>query len=279
MATPAIQATGNLLHEAEDNLFIKDLPSNGDWKSSATTKGRLTWQLIFAVVVVSFGTWFPIGYSYASTNTPQAIIIEWIRSVKCARLAGPVAFSQVFFNDSQKGPVPAYDDAMQDIWCKAVAENEEHLVLSENAELNRIWAIVGATVGGGALLSLWSTNWWLKRFGSKNTMLINNFIGVVGTVLASLCVEAASFEMLIVGRFIWGVNIGISISVPPMYIAEISPASLRGATGTFPGVCFVGGAFTAVVLGLPQLLGGQNVVVREQAVFWSLFLSCIFIRY
>ncbi|GAU94290.1 hypothetical protein RvY_06090-1 [Ramazzottius varieornatus] len=154
---------------------------------------------------------------------------------------------------------------MQDIWCKAVAENEEHLVLSENAELNRIWAIVGATVGGGALLSLWSTNWWLKRFGSKNTMLINNFIGVVGTVLASLCVEAASFEMLIVGRFIWGVNIGISISVPPMYIAEISPASLRGATGTFPGVCFVGGAFTAVVLGLPQLLGTEQL---WPVIFW-----------
>ena len=129
-------------------------------------------------------------------------------------------------------------------------------MLSGNAELRKIWAIVGAAVAGGAFVSLWSTNWWLSRFGSKNTMLINNGIGIVGTMLASLCVEAASFEMLIIGRFIWGLNIGISVSVAPLYITEISQPTLRGAMGTFPGVCFVAAQLIAIVLGFPQLLGG-----------------------
>ncbi|GAU91874.1 hypothetical protein RvY_04049 [Ramazzottius varieornatus] len=240
-----------------DNGHSMGVPS-GDRKIKTlpASKERLTWQLLFVVVAVSFGTWFPIGYSYAVTNAPQAIIINWVRSVKCFRLGGsPTLLPSSNETEDLSEKHQADQDFTRKLWCETVPENEEHLLLAENTELNTIWAIVGAAIAGGAFVSLWSTNWWLGRFGSKNTMLINNGIGIVGTLLASLCVEAASYEMLIIGRFIWGLNIGIAVSVAPLYVTEISPTSLRGATGTFPGICLVSGSFVAIVLGLPQLLG------------------------
>ena len=142
-----------------------------------------------------------------------------------------------------------------DLWCTPVPEEQESRMLDMNAELNTIWALTGAAVPSGAFISLWSTSFWLNRFGSKQTLLYNNCIGFVGAVLTGMCVMSHSYEMLIVGRLVLGFNIGIAVSVVPLFCTEISPPNWRGAMGTVPGVTLVFGQLVAIVLGLPQLLG------------------------
>ncbi|XP_073411907.1 solute carrier family 2, facilitated glucose transporter member 9-like isoform X7 [Dendrobates tinctorius] len=61
--------------------------------------------------------------------------------------------------------------------------------------------------------------------------------------------------------------IGISLSVVPMYLGEISPKNLRGFLGLMPSLFICLGVFTAQVLGLPELLGQDE--------YWPLFLSLI----
>jgi MFS transporter, SP family, xylose:H+ symportor len=86
------------------------------------------------------------------------------------------------------------------------------------------WAIASALTGclAGALLA----DYFSTRFGRKRSMVIAALFFLacsVGTALPD------SFTAFIVYRIIGGIGVGIASMVVPMYIAEIAPASKRGA--------------------------------------------------
>lgn len=79
--------------------------------------------------------------------------------------------------------------------------------------------LVGAAIaalGGGRLAD---------RIGRRTTLLFTGAIFVVG---ALLCAVAPSVNLLIAGRVLVGVGIGLASTVVPLYISEISPAGARG---------------------------------------------------
>ncbi len=61
--------------------------------------------------------------------------------------------------------------------------------------------------------------------GRKKTLFL---LAVLYFVSSAGCAVATSWSMLVVARFIGGIAIGGASVVAPMYIAEISPARLRG---------------------------------------------------
>ncbi len=78
--------------------------------------------------------------------------------------------------------------------------------------------LLGAAVGalsGGRIAD------WLGR---RLTLLITSIIFIAGAII---CALAGSLQMLVAGRLIVGLGIGLS-SVVPVYISEISPANARG---------------------------------------------------
>ncbi|MDE3136933.1 MAG: sugar porter family MFS transporter [Acidobacteriota bacterium] len=79
--------------------------------------------------------------------------------------------------------------------------------------------LVGAAIaalGGGRLAD---------RFGRRATLLLTAAIFVVGAVL---CAAAPTAGLLVAGRVIVGLGIGLSSTTVPLYISEISPAKARG---------------------------------------------------
>src|SRR5207253_264706 len=74
--------------------------------------------------------------------------------------------------------------------------------------------LVGAAVGalsGGRLADI---------FGRRFMLLITALIFVVGAIV---CAAAPSLSVLVIGRLIVGLGIGLSCSTVPIYISEVSP--------------------------------------------------------
>lgn len=88
-------------------------------------------------------------------------------------------------------------------------------------------------------------------------MLMANVIAVFAVVFMGFSKLAASFEMLIVGRFIVGLYSGLSTGFVPIYVEEISPTSIRGALGTLHQL--------GVVIGILIAQVSRNVVLDS----WS----------
>ena len=78
--------------------------------------------------------------------------------------------------------------------------------------------------------------------GRKRTVLICCALYIVGT----FCMSAAQdFTLLLLGRIITGLGVGVSFVVTPIYITEISPPSARGMLSTCFDISINGG----IVLG------------------------------
>ena len=80
--------------------------------------------------------------------------------------------------------------------------------------------MVGAALG--ALLAGWLSG----HLGRKRSLILGAVLFVAGSVLSGL---AWSPDVLIVGRFVLGLAIGIASFTAPLYLAEIAPESIRGA--------------------------------------------------
>lgn len=93
----------------------------------------------------------------------------------------------------------------------------------ENSAAMRGWAMSSALVGclAGALLS----GKWSDKYGRKKMLIIASFLFVVSALGTG---AANQFFWFIFYRIVGGFGIGIASNVSPVYIAEVSPAYVRG---------------------------------------------------
>ncbi|KAG8631258.1 hypothetical protein KVT40_000398 [Elsinoe batatas] len=78
---------------------------------------------------------------------------------------------------------------------------------------------------GGAMLGTIINMLFAHKLGRKMTIFYGATVGLVGAALQG---GAAAMAMLIIGRFIGGVSVGMLTSTIPMYAAELSEAKYRG---------------------------------------------------
>lgn len=87
----------------------------------------------------------------------------------------------------------------------------------------RGWAMSSALIGclAGALLS----GVWSDKYGRKKMLIIASFLFVLSAIGTG---AVDNFTYFIIYRIVGGLGIGIASNVSPVYIAEVSPARVRG---------------------------------------------------
>uniref|UniRef100_A0A8C9FSP3 Solute carrier family 2 member 9 n=1 Tax=Pavo cristatus TaxID=9049 RepID=A0A8C9FSP3_PAVCR len=128
----------------------------------------------------------------------------------------------------------------------------------DESTLTLLWSVTVSIFAIGGLVGAIIVTPIVKFFGRKCTLLLNNVFAVTAAILMSLSQLAGSFEMLILGRIIMGVDAGISLSALPMYLSEISPKEIRGSLGQVTAIFICVGVFTGQVLGLPEIFGTES---------------------
>ncbi len=85
--------------------------------------------------------------------------------------------------------------------------------------------LVVAVVLAGAAVGALTGGRLADALGRRITLVLTSLIFIAGAII---CASAVSLSMLVAGRVIVGVGIGVACSTVPMYISEVSPAHARG---------------------------------------------------
>ncbi|KAB0406004.1 hypothetical protein E2I00_008696, partial [Balaenoptera physalus] len=117
--------------------------------------------------------------------------------------------------------------------------------------LTMLWALSVAIFSVGGMISSFLIGVISQWLGRKRAMLFNNALAVLGGALMGLAKAAASYELLILGRFLIGAYSGLTSGLVPMYVGEIAPTHLRGALGTLNQLAIVIGILIAQLVLLP----------------------------
>ncbi|KAK2858858.1 hypothetical protein Q5P01_003478 [Channa striata] len=120
------------------------------------------------------------------------------------------------------------------------------LLLKKELELSALWQelLISSTVAAAALSALLG-GFLNGLFGRRVCILLASFFFTVGGIVLS---TAPGKEVLLTGRLIVGVGLGIASMTVPVYIAEASPPHLRGQLVTINTLFITGGQFTASLI-------------------------------
>ncbi|XP_066546500.1 solute carrier family 2, facilitated glucose transporter member 1 isoform X2 [Amia ocellicauda] len=135
--------------------------------------------------------------------------------------------------------------------------------------LTTLWSLSVAIFSVGGIFGSFSVGLFVNRFGRRNSMLMANVLALLAAVLMGFSKLAASWEMLIIGRFVVGLYSGLSTGFVPMYVGEIAPTALRGALGTLHQLGIVIGILMAQIFGMEAIMGNASL--------WPILLGFTFI--
>ncbi|KAM5191451.1 solute carrier family 2, facilitated glucose transporter member 9 [Mantella aurantiaca] len=182
-------------------------------------KKDFTWQLIMASLAGALGSSFLYGYNLSVVNAPALYIRQ-------------------LYNESWSR---RYDQTIS------------------SSTISILWSVTVSIFAIGGLVGAQLVTPMVKLLGRKTTLLINNLFAIAAALLMSLANLADIPELIIVGRFVMGVDGGIALSTLPMYLNEISPKRIRGSLGQVTAILICVGVFTGQVLGLPEIFGQESL--------------------
>ncbi|CAH1799335.1 unnamed protein product [Owenia fusiformis] len=210
-----------------DEPLLRDRPGNHRFGSidpdsahvQNMTRKNFTKSLLFSIFACVIGSSYQFGFNTGVLNAPQKVIEKFI--------------NETYTN--QTG----------------------HEI--QESTLTLLWSITVSIYCIGGMIGGFAAGYLCNGFGRKRTMLANILLNIVAGVMAVLSKYFGGYELLIAGRFMMGINCGISTGVAPLYLSEIAPTNLRGTSGTINQFAIVVGILVAQVLGLKQILGTSDL--------------------
>ena len=124
--------------------------------------------------------------------------------------------------------------------------------------------VVTSWVTLGALFGSLSGGELADRIGRRNTLLVAGSIFTLGALVEALSPTA---PVLIGGRLIVGLGVGVAAVAAPLYAAELAPAALRGRFVSAYQLAIAAGIFLAYLI--------DGVLTMDGGWRWMLAASCI----
>jgi len=190
----------------------------------------LNFRLAFAIAAGAFGSAFQHGYNTGVVNAPQKMVMSWIQG-ECNETEQIQPQGSV--SDSEKPD------------CMAIGE------------VTLIWSWIVASFCVGGIIGGSTVGVVASRLGRKGGLLLNNILMAISGVFLFSAKYADSWELLIVGRLVIGINSGLNAGLAPMYLSEISPTALRGAVGTVYQLIITISILLSQILGMTNVLGND----------------------
>ncbi|CAN6447120.1 unnamed protein product [Victoria cruziana] len=128
-----------------------------------------------------------------------------------------------------------------------------------------VGAFIGSAMGG----------WINDAYGRKRATLLADIVFVIGAIFMA---AAPDPYVLIFGRFLVGLGVGIASVTAPVYIAEASPSQIRGGLVSMNVLMITGGQFLSYVVNLAftEVTGTWRWMLGVSAVPAVLQLSLMF---
>lgn len=136
------------------------------------------------------------------------------------------------------------------------------------------FAVASALLGAAA--GAMSAGRLADKIGRLKVMKIAAVLFFVSAIVTGLAPEVVT---LVVGRIIGGLGVGIASVIAPAYIAETSPARIRGRLGSLQQLAIVTGIFLSLLVDyvLAEMAGGakEELWLGMQAWRWMFFTMAV----
>ncbi|XP_064424362.1 solute carrier family 2, facilitated glucose transporter member 11-like [Latimeria chalumnae] len=176
-------------------------------------------RLVIFTIVLGIGGTFQHGFNIAVISAPSPYIKDFINSTWLERYGSPLG----------------------------------------DKTMKLTWSIVVSIYAVGGLFGAFSAKPLSRKLGRKKCLLCNNIITIISAIITGLSKTAKSFEMIFIGRILYGFIAGISICVQTMYLVESAPKKLRGII-TMTSAAFISiGKVWGQIIGLREMLGTENL--------------------
>ncbi|XP_069789146.1 solute carrier family 2 member 11, like [Narcine bancroftii] len=182
-------------------------------------------MLLALILVTGIGGGFQYGLNMSSINAPSAFIKSFIDETWVQR-----------FGKSMDG-----------------------------TSVKLLWYVIVSIYPVGGLLGALNAGHLSVKYGRKNALLFNNIVAITAAIIMMFSKRVQSFEMILVGRFLYGINAGIGLNVHSMYLGESAPKELRGLVSLTRAMFVAFGKFIGQVIGLREILGTESA--------WPLLLA------
>ncbi len=120
------------------------------------------------------------------------------------------------------------------------------LLIRKTFNLSSTWVevIVSATIAAAAVASI-VTGFLCDWLGRRPVLILASAVFTLG---AAVMAGSVNPWMLVIGRVVVGVGIGMAATTVPMYIAESAPAEMRGKLVVVNVLFITGGQFVATLV-------------------------------
>ncbi|XP_019362443.1 PREDICTED: solute carrier family 2, facilitated glucose transporter member 11-like [Gavialis gangeticus] len=171
------------------------------------------------IFILGIGGSFPYGFHISVINSPSEHIQKFINETWIERYSSPLS--------------------------------------SEKMKL--LWSFIVSVYGIGGLLGSIVCGYLTTKYRKKKCQMFTNLIMLVAALFMGFSKMARSFEMILIGRLLYGVGTGFSLNIHPQYVGEISPKKLRGFTNATVAVFLTLGKVSGQLVGLREILGSESL--------------------